>query len=135
MRRRTWNSSKGFTLLELMVVTAILGVLVSQASHFIHRHKMGGNEAASLGNLQAFRNGFEMFRAFNLRYPDSLAELDGYVDRTLTTGQKHGYLYALANPSITTYTVTAVPTNPGLTGIRTFILDESGYIREFNGGA
>lgn len=127
------KNRKGFTVLELMVAMAVLGVMTSQTSQVITRTRITANEGGTLGNLQALRNGFEMFRAFNLRYPNSLAELNGYVDRNLMDGQKHGYTLQLSNASQTTYTVTAVPTQPGLTGIRTFILDESGTIQPFDG--
>lgn len=123
------KQTKGFTVLEMMIAVAILSILASQTIPVVTRLRISSNEAATQKNLQAVRDGFEMFHAFSRRYPNSFGETLGYLDSSLMVGQKHGYALALSNTSDTTYMVTATPLRPNITGVRTFILDQSGTIR------
>lgn len=65
----------GFTLIELIVVMAIVALLVSIAAprylHSIDRAK----EATLRSSLQAMRQAIDQFAADTGRYPDSMAEL------------------------------------------------------------
>ena len=68
----------GFTLIELIVVMAIVALLVSIAAprylHSIDRAK----EATLRSSLQSMRQAIDQFAADTGRYPDSMAEL---IDR------------------------------------------------------
>ena len=69
---------RGFTLIELIVVMAIVALLVSIAAprylHSIDRAK----EATLRSSLQSMRQAIDQFAADTGRYPDSMAEL---IDR------------------------------------------------------
>jgi len=51
-----------------------------------------------------------------------------FIDEVLAGGTKQGYLFTLTVGD-EAYNVTAVPTDPGRSGVRRFWLDESGVIR------
>jgi len=67
--------SRGFTLIELMVVIAIIGILVSIAAptyrHIVERAK----ETVLKHNLSAIRDVIDQYYADKGKYPESLEEL------------------------------------------------------------
>jgi len=71
MRRR----GSGFTIIELMVVLACIGLLLSIAAPRYVKHIDQAREVALRQDLRAMRVAIDQFRADQARYPESLAEL------------------------------------------------------------
>jgi len=74
-------SEQGFTLIELMVVVAILGILVTLAQPSYHMATTKAKEAALKKNLYVFRDVIDQYHADQGRYPPSLRDLveKGYL--------------------------------------------------------
>lgn len=72
---------KGFTLLELMIVIAIIGILASLAQPSYKAAVRKSREAALKENLYNIRGVLDQYYADNGKYPDSLDDVvtKGYM--------------------------------------------------------
>ena len=57
------RATKGFTLLELLIVVSMLGVIASIAAPGLIRARMSGNEASAIGSLGAISGGQSAYAA------------------------------------------------------------------------
>jgi prepilin-type N-terminal cleavage/methylation domain-containing protein len=135
----------GFTLTEIMVSVSILSLITAISVPMFTRVKIGANEAAAQKALKTYREAFINFQidSGTLGYPDSLNQLDGYVDDALSQvdASRNGYNYRLTAVNAvpgqvrTTYRIEATPINPGVTGVNSFFLEESGTVALLVGAA
>jgi prepilin-type N-terminal cleavage/methylation domain-containing protein len=126
----------GFSLIEMLIVVAIILILAAIAIPNLLRSRIAANEASAVGSLRAI-NSAEI--TYQTTYPDlgftSLSSLGGagLLDSVLAVGAKSGYSFALTSSGsspATGYTVTGSPSTPGTTGQRYFFTDQSGVIRQ-----
>ena len=73
--RRTQSRNRGFTLIELIVVMAIVALLVSIAAPRYLQSVERAREATLRTSLLVMRDAIDRFAADRARYPDSLQEL------------------------------------------------------------
>lgn len=76
MRRgRTGSGESGFTLLELAIILAILGILVTLALPSYHQSVLKAREAVLMRDLYLMRDLLDQHRADKGKYPASLRDL------------------------------------------------------------
>ena len=63
MRKLVRNSSKAFSLLELVIVVVIIGVIAAIAIPRLSRGSAGASDSALSGNLAVLRNAIDMYGA------------------------------------------------------------------------
>ena len=143
------NSSKGFSLIELLIVVAIILIIAAIAIPNLLRSRIAANQSSAVGSLRTlntaeitysstFGNGFtvdmpSLGPTADGSSPTSTAA--GLIDSVLAAGSKSGYSFTYSpgtsdsSGKINTYMFTAVPITSS-TGTNYYYTDQSGVIRQ-----
>ena len=138
------NKEKGFSLIELLIVVAIILIIAAIAIPNLLRSKMASNEAAAVAALRTINTSSVAYSTSYGAYPGALASLGpmtgtspdsttaDLIDSVLALGIKSGYNITYtpgAGTPVGSYSITAAPVTLGVSGQRGFFTDQSGVIR------
>ena len=137
------RKQKGFSLIELLIVIAIILIIAAIAVPNLLRSKMAANETSAVGSVRAINNGQALYQNTYpaTGYSADLASLGTsgtactpapssacILDAQLVSGTKSGFTFKTAG-ALTTFTVSGDPVTYNTSGARHFFSDQTFVIR------
>jgi type IV pilus assembly protein PilA len=145
-REKEMRKQKGFSLIELLIVVAIILIIAAIAIPNLLRARMAANESSAVASIRTINTGMV---TYNTSYPTvgfatALTNLGGVapctpssvtaclIDSVLSGGTKSGYNFAATGaggPPLVQYYATATAITLNQTGIRSFCAFEDAVVR------
>jgi prepilin-type N-terminal cleavage/methylation domain-containing protein len=143
------NAQKGFSLLELLIVVAIILIIAAIAiPNFLHS-KIAANQSSAVGSMRSLNTACVSYSTSYGQFPAALTNFgpvglgvtptstsSDLIDSVLASGSKSGYTFAYTvGTSAQSYSITATPIIPASSGQNMYFTDQSGVIRVDTSGA
>jgi type IV pilus assembly protein PilA len=140
-------TTKGFSLIELLVVVAVILIIAAIAIPNFINSRMRANEASAVQSLRNICTAQMVYSTtWGVGFAGTLPKLAGngvvvdqnnagLIDTVLAAGLRSGYVITLtpgttdSQGTLLTFSLTADPQVPGTSGVRHFYSDQTSVIR------
>jgi len=128
------NKERGFSLVELLIVVAVISLIAAIAIPNLRKARQSANKASAVQSLRTITTAEHLYKSKYLQY-GTLAQIapEGTLDSTLGSGVKSSYSFTITvstNPD--GFAVNATPFEDPTT-LTYFFVDETAVIRFADG--
>jgi prepilin-type N-terminal cleavage/methylation domain-containing protein len=128
------SSQRGFSLIELLIVVAIIGIVAAITVTYLMQAKQAARGASAAHSMRLIHSSEASYRASSGSYGDltDLANGKFLNDPDLRTGRKSGYTFsATADPLTPTqnYTAVSAPEHDPASNLQNYFVDGTGVLR------